>query len=205
MTFGGRARAVLLVAALAHGVAAAAESSPESSAESSAWNVARLMQELAKVKTSKARFVERRYVGILTAPLESSGTLLYVAPDRLEKRTLSPRVESVLLEGEQLTLESGQPKRRRSIRLEDYPAVGVFVESIRSTLAGDQAALKRLFEIALEGDERRWRMVLRPTDRNMQELLSEIRIGGSRGTIDSIEFLEPNGDRSTMTITRDPP
>jgi len=201
MTFGCRARAVLLAAALAHGVAAAAEGA----AEESAWNVARLMQELAKVKTSKGRFVERRYVGILTTPLESSGTLLYVAPARLEKRTLSPRVESVLLEGEQLTLESGQPKRRRSIRLEDYPAVGVFVESIRSTLAGYQAALKRLFEIALEGDERRWRMVLRPTDRNMQELLSEIRIGGSRGTIDSIEFLEPNGDRSTMTITRDPP
>ena len=201
MTFGVRARAVLLAAALAHGAAAGAESS----AESSAWNVARLMQELAKVKTSKARFVERRHVGILTAPLESSGTLLYVAPDRLEKRTLSPRVESVLLEGEQLTLESEQPKRRRSIRLEDYPAVGVFVESIRSTLAGDLAALKRLFEIALEGDERQWRLVLRPTDRNMQELLSEIRIGGSRGTIRSIEFVEPNGDRSTMTITRDAP
>ena len=201
MTFGGRARAVLLAAALAHGVAAAAEGA----AEESAWNVARLMQELAKVKTSKGRFVERRYVGILTTPLESSGTLLYVAPDRLEKRTLSPRVESVLLEREQLTLESGQPKRRRSIRLEDYPAVGVFVESIRSTLAGDLAALKRLFEIALEGDERKWRMVLKPTDRNMQELLSEIRVGGSRGTIHSIEFIEPNGDRSTMTITRDTP
>jgi hypothetical protein len=178
---------------------------PPKAAEESAWNVARLMQELAKVKTSKGRFVERRYVGILTTPLESSGTLLYVAPDRLEKRTLSPRVESVLLEGEQLTLESGQPKRRRSIRLEDYPAVGVFVESIRSTLAGDLAALKRLFEIALEGDERKWRMVLKPTDRNMQELLSEIRVGGSRGTIHSIEFIEPNGDRSTMTITRDTP
>jgi outer membrane lipoprotein carrier protein LolA len=197
MTFGGSLRAVLLAAVLVYGAAPAADSST--------WDVARLMQELAKVKTSKGRFVERRYVGILTAPLESSGTLLYVAPDRLEKRTLSPRAESVLLEGDQLTLESGQPKRSRSIRLEDYPAVGVFVASIRSTLAGDQAALKRLFEIALEGDERRWRMALRPTDRNMQELLSEIRIGGSRGTIDSIEFLEPNGDRSTMTITRDPP
>jgi hypothetical protein len=197
MTFGGRARAVLLAATLVPGAAAAADSST--------WDVARLMQELAKVKTSKGRFVERRYLGILTAPLESSGTLLYVAPDRLEKRTLSPRVESVLLEGEQLTLESEQPKRRRSIRLEDYPAVGVFVESIRSTLAGDLAALKRLFDIALEGDERRWRMVLRPGEPKMQELVSEIRISGRGGTIGSIEFLEPNGDRSTMTITRDAP
>jgi len=193
-----RARSALLAALLAAGSTAAG-------AESAGWDLGRLMQELAAVKASKGRFVERRYVGILTTPLESSGTLLYVAPDRLEKRTLSPRVESVLLEGDQLTLESAQPKRRRSIRLEDYPAVGVFVESIRSTLAGDLAALKRLFEIGLEGDERRWRMVLRPTDRNMQELLSEIRVGGSRGTIASIEFLEPNGDRSTMTITRDAP
>ena len=197
MTFGGRARAVLLAAALMPGAAAAADSST--------WDVARLMQELAKVKTSKARFVERRYVGILTTPLESSGTLLYVAPDRLEKRTLSPRVELMLLEGDRLTLESEQPKRRRSIRLEDYPAVGVFVESIRSTLAGDLAALKRLFDVALEGDERQWRMLLRPIEPKMQELLSEIRINGRGGTIGSIEFLEPNGDRSTMTITRDAP
>jgi hypothetical protein len=197
MTFGGRARAVLLAGALMPGPAAAADSST--------WDVARLMQELAKVKTSKGRFVERRYLGVLTAPLESSGTLLYVAPDRLEKRTLSPRVESVLLEGDQLTLESEQPKRRRSIRLEDYPAVGVFVESIRSTLAGDLAALKRVFDIALEGDERRWRMVLRPGEPKMQELVSEIRISGRGGAIGSIEFLEPNGDRSAMTITRDAP
>ena len=197
MISGARLRAALLAAALVHGAAAAADSS--------VWDVARLMQELAQVKTSKARFVERRYVGILTAPLESSGTLLYVAPDRLEKRTLSPRVESMLLEGDRLTLESEQPKRRRSIRLDDYPAVGVFVESIRSTLAGDLAALRRLFQIALEGDQQRWRLVLRPGEPNMQELVSEIRIGGSRGTIDSIEFLEPNGDRSTMTITRGGP
>src|SRR5690349_9271240 len=170
MTFGGRARAVVLAVALLQGAAGAADTAT--------WDLARLMQELAAVKSSKGRFVERRYVGILTSPLESSGTLLYVAPDRLEKRTLSPRLESVLLERDQLTIETEQPKRRRTIRLDEYPAVGVFVESIRSTLAGDLAALKRVFEIVLEGEEREWRMVLRPTDPNMRELVSEIRIGG---------------------------
>jgi hypothetical protein len=39
----------------------------------------------------------------------------------------------------------------------------------------------------------------------MQELISEIRIGGSRRRIDSIEFFESGGDRSVMTITRDVP
>jgi hypothetical protein len=197
MIFGSSRRALLLALALTQGAAGAAESS--------VWDLPRLMQELAAVKSSKGRFVERHYVGILTSPLESSGTLLYVAPDRLEKRTLSPRVESVLLERDELTIETEQPKRRRTIRLNEYPAVGVFVESIRSTLAGDLVALKRVFEIVLEGEERGWRMVLRPTDPNMRELVSEIRVAGRRNSIGSIEFLEPNGDRSTMTITRDAP
>jgi hypothetical protein len=188
---------VLVAALLSAGAFAAA------AADGAGWDVERLMQELAAVKTSKGRFVERRHVGVLTTTLESSGTLVYVAPDRLEKRTLSPRIESVLLERDTLTIETEQPKRRRTIRLDDYPVVGVFVESIRSTLAGDLAALKRAFDIALDGEERSWRLVLKPTDPKIRELLSEIRIGGRRNAIGSIEFVEPNGDRSTMTITRD--
>jgi hypothetical protein len=169
----------------------------------SAWSVEQLMQDLGKVKSAKARFVERRHMSILDAPLESSGTLLYVAPDRLEKHTLAPRAESMVLERGQLTLESEQPKRRRSIRLDDYPVVGVFVESVRSTLAGDLALLQRLYQVTLEGDERKWRLVLKPVDPKMQEVVSEIRIGGSRDWIGSIEFLEAGGDRSVMTVTRD--
>ena len=171
--------------------------------EAAAWGVEQLMQDLGKVKVSKARFVERRHLAILTAPLESSGTLLYVAPDRLEKHTLAPRPESMVLERGQLTLESAEPKRRRTLRLDDYPVIGVFVESIRSTLAGDLVLLRRLYEVALDGDERKWRLVLKPLDPRMLEVVSEIRIGGSRDWISSIEFLEPGGDRSVMTITRD--
>jgi hypothetical protein len=171
--------------------------------DAAAWGIEQLMQDLARVKTAHARFVERKYLAILTAPLESSGTLTYIAPHRLEKRTLAPKPESLVLERDQLILESGEPKRRRTIRLEDYPVVGAFVESIRSTLAGDLDLLNRLYKIALEGDERKWRLVLKPADPKMQEVISEIRISGSRNRIGAIEFLEPGGDRSVMTITRD--
>jgi hypothetical protein len=81
----------------------------------------------------------------------------------------------------------------------------MFVESIRSTLAGDLALLRRFYEIALEGEERKWRLTLKPIDPKMQELIREIRIGGSRSRIDSVEFFESGGDRSVMAITRDVP
>src|SRR6267378_5344324 len=55
------------------------------------WGVQQLMRELGAVKRSQVRFVERKYLKILNAPLEVRGTLTYVAHDNLEKRTLSPK------------------------------------------------------------------------------------------------------------------
>ena len=193
MIFGVRLLSLLLVAG--------------SSCAASGWDLERLMQDLAQVKAAKGRFVERKYLAILTAPLESSGTLTYTAPSRLEKHTLTPRGESLVLDGDQLSIASKgvgkAPDRRRTVLLQDYPAISIFVESIRSTLAGDLTLLRRFYEIVLDGDERKWRLVLKPRDPKMQELISEIRIGGSRTWIDSIEFLESGGDRSVMSITRD--
>jgi hypothetical protein len=79
------------------------------------------------------------------------------------------------------------------------------VESIRSTLAGDLATLTRFYEVKLDGEERRWRLLLKPRDPQMQELVSEIRMSGSRNWIEVVEIVETNGDRSVMTIARETP
>jgi len=163
------------------------------------------MQNLRQVKTAKGRFVERKHLGILNAPLEFSGTLIYIAPSRLEKHTLVPRAESLVLEREELTIERKEQSQHRTVMLQDYPVIWAFVESIRSTLAGDLATLNRFYDVALDGDERKWRLALKPSDPKMQEVVSEIRISGNRNWISAIEIIETGGDRSVMTITRDGP
>jgi hypothetical protein len=65
--------------------------------------------------------------------------------------------------------------------------------------------LNRFYQVSLDGGERRWRLTLKPREPDMQEVVSEIRIGGSRNWIDTIEIIEVQGDRSLMTITRDAP
>ena len=206
MIFGGSpparcARAALwLFAAACASAAVAADSS-----DAAAWDVQRLMRELAQVKTANARFIERRHLAILTAPLESSGTLVYVAPDRLEKHTLRPRPESLVLERNELTVESKERNQRRTLVLQDYPVIWAFVESIRSTLAGDLPTLSRFYQVGLDGGERRWRLSLIPSDPRMRDVVSEIRISGDRSWINAIEMIETGGDRSVMTIVRDAP
>lgn len=196
---GARAALWLFVAACASAAGAAETSDP------AAWDVQRLMRELGQVKASNARFTERRHLALLTAPLESSGTLVYVAPDRLEKHTLRPRPESMVLEREELTIESKDRKQRRTLLLKDYPVIWAFVESIRATLAGDLPTLSRFYQVGLDGGERRWRLTLKPKEPGMQEVVSEIRISGDRDSINAIEMIETGGDRSVMTIIRDGP
>jgi hypothetical protein len=163
-----------------------------------AWDVAQLMQGLAQNKSGRASFVEKKYIALLDKPVESSGELLYTAPDRLEKRTLKPRPESMLIESGTLTVERG--KRRMTLRLQDYPELVAFTESIRGTLAGDLAALRRIYNLDLEGTEERWTLTLRPMETKMLEVVQRIRIGGSRAEVKTIEIEQADKDRSVMVI-----
>ena len=164
------------------------------------WGLEELMQRLAQVKSSKAKFVERKSLQILNAPLEFTGTLSYSAPGHLEKRTVTPKPESMVLDQDRLTVEDAS-RRRRTLALQDYPVLWAFIESIRSTLAGDLQSLNRFYRVDLEGDEHEWRLVLKPRESRMQEMVSSIRIGGAAASIRTIEVNEANGDRSVMTIT----
>jgi hypothetical protein len=163
-----------------------------------AWDVAQLMQSLAQNKSGRASFVEKKYLAVLEQPVESSGELLYTAPDRLEKRTLKPRPESMLIENGTLTVERG--KRRMVLRMQDYPELAAFTESIRGTLAGDIAALRRVYNLELDGSPERWTLTLRPVETRMLAVVQRIRIGGSNAEVKTIEIEQADKDRSVMTI-----
>jgi len=167
------------------------------------WGLVDLMRSLQAVKSSRARFVERKELAILTEPLESSGMLVYRAPGRLEKHTLVPEQESMVLEDGRLVLENAERGWRKSFALHEHPVIWAFVESIRSTLAGDLATLRRFYDVQLEGNEPDWRLVLLPREPSMKTVVDEIRISGSGSWISRIEILEAGGDRSVMTISRE--
>ena len=185
---------------------AVVSASPARSADAPAtWNVETLMQQLSEVKQSQARFVERKYLKVLKAPLELSGTLTYTKPGRLEKRTLKPKPETLTVADDQLTLENPARNERRVLKLRDYPVLWGFVESIRATLGGDIKALERFYRVELEGNAAKWQLYLVPRDRKMNEVISLIRIDGSQARLDTIEVQEARGDRSVMKITGDTP
>lgn len=185
--------------------AGAAVAAPAPGDAGDAWGLDALMRMLADVKAAQGRFVERKYLAILNAPLTFSGTLSYTAPGRLEKRTLAPEPASMTVDGDRLVIEDGANRRRRALILRDYPPVWAFVESLRATLAGDLAQLRRFYQVQLEGSAGDWRLLLTPVEAEMREWVKEIRIGGSGNRVTAVEVLESGGDRSMMTISREAP
>ncbi len=163
------------------------------------WNVAELMQMLGQQKSGKATFVEKKYIAMLEQPLESSGELSFTAPDRLEKRTVKPKPESLVLEGDKLLVERSNG-RKLTVSLAERPEVSAFVESIRATLTGDRGALERFYTLALSGSAEQWQLVLTPNQPRMAQIISQIRIGGAQALVKTIEFQQADGDRSEMVI-----
>lgn len=168
-------------------------------AQAAEWNVATLFDRLARERPGRAAFQEKKFVSLLDRPLESSGELAFVPPDRLEKRTVKPRPERVVVDRERVTLERGG--KTMSMGLRENPAVAVLVESIRSTLAGDLASLTRTYSVALEGTAARWRLILRPLDPAAATLVERIEIGGIEARVATVEIHQADGDRSVMTLT----
>jgi outer membrane lipoprotein-sorting protein len=176
-----------------------------SSVPATAWGLPQLMQSLAQAQSSQGSFVERKHLAVLDVPLTSSGTMLFRAPDHLEKHTLAPREENLVLNQGVLTIDDKARNVKHTLVLQQYPAVWALVESIRSTLAGDQAMLERFYKVELKGNAAQWHMQLLPLEKRMRTMVSEIVIAGQGNRIHSIEMREANGDHSTMTLIEDMP
>src|SRR5512143_134551 len=128
--------------------------------EGESFTVTDLMHTLAQVKSAKGTFVERKYLSMMYAPLEYSGTLAYTAPGHLEKYTLRPKPESMILDQDTLMVQEGTSTKRVLV-LQQYPVAWAFVESFRSTLAGDIETLNRFYQVKLQGSLKQWSLVLK--------------------------------------------
>ena len=164
------------------------------------WDLDQLMRDLAQTRSGHASFVEKKSIAMLDKPVESSGELFYSAPDRLEKRTLKPKPESMTVDAGTLLIERGRQKHR--LQLQDYPELAAFIESIRGTLAGDRQALERNYRLSLEGGVERWTLQLLPADEKMQAVVKRIRIAGVRDAVRSLEITQADGDSSLMLIEK---
>ncbi len=171
--------------------------------------LARLFSELGARSERHARFAERKFSALLKAPVESSGTLIFLAPGYLEKRTVEPQRETVKIEGSVVTYESAAVRggaQKRTFALSDAPLLAALIESLRATLAGDLPALRRHYDVSWSAQQapKGWQLALVPRERALLDAVSKVVLRGAGSEVAAIEIIEANGDLTLMQISAIP-
>jgi hypothetical protein len=161
-----------------------------------------LMAHLAQAPQRHGTFVEEKSYPALTQPLRSTGRLAYVRPSYLEKVTIAPQPERLVVQGDQLFIDTGNG-RPRKLELGDQPEISALIDTIRGVLSGDLAALRRNYDVQSTGTLQDWRVVLRPSNPALAKLVREVRIAGGQD-ISIIESVQPDGGTDRLTITPSP-
>jgi Outer membrane lipoprotein carrier protein LolA-like len=157
-----------------------------------------LMTRLRQRQHGHVSFTELHVSSVLDRPLASSGELFYDAPDRLEKRTTTPRPERMVLENGQLSFE--RRHKAYHVALADYPQAVPYIEAIRATMSGDRPALERVFRIAFNNSGDQWTLRLTPLDAHVAAEVAAVRIDGLSDAIKTVTVQLVNGDRSITTL-----
>lgn len=157
-----------------------------------------LMQMLAAVPAVEVSFTEKKFSSLLSAPVVSSGKLLYRRPDTVEKNIETPRKESYRFAGEELVVTRNGKERR--IPLSSQPLLAAFAASLRGVLGGDIVLLRKHYELSLQGDEPAWRLDMTPIDEETLKFVKRVTVSGRAGRVGQIEVLESSGDHSVLKV-----
>ena len=139
---------------------------------------------------------------MLSAPLQTSGTLGYVAPNVIQKITVTPVSERFVLDGDKVVM-TGPDGQVQTFSLTNHPQIGGLVEGIRATLAGDLPTLERFYAVQLTGGPADWQLLLQSRDADLMRFVKWIRIHGGGNRIDTIATASGDGDHSEMNVVED--
>ncbi|MCB1883526.1 MAG: hypothetical protein KDG89_05940 [Geminicoccaceae bacterium] len=156
-----------------------------------------LLQGLRAEAPVRARFVERRDLMALDAPIVVEGTLSFTPPDRLVREDVAPEPATYTVEGDRVRVEA--KGGTRTLSLAAQPLLAALVLPFRATLQGDLAAIEGAYTATVAGDATDWRLDLVPKDQALRRTIRTIGIEGGR-TIRKVTIEAVAGDRIVTTL-----
>jgi Outer membrane lipoprotein carrier protein LolA-like len=159
---------------------------------------AEILQRVAVAVIPEVGFHEVRTARLLKTPLVSRGRLRYRSGGRLERETLHPVAELVVIDGMQVTIERAGTTTELTL-IAGTPQFAL-VQALRAVLGGQVKELETVYRATAEGSLDRWTLQLDP--REAGGVVRAIRLTGSDGLVGEIEVLERNGDKTVTTLTR---
>lgn len=170
-----------------------------------------LFAQLSTLTGLEATFVETKTMALLRVPLRSEGTLFYMRPGHLLRQVTRPKPSRVLITPDRLELSDSRGARTMDLR--SRPDVKLFVESFLKVLAGDRAALAKVFDIQFARNTPppstqsagvsavpEWTLTLTPKAEPLNHIVRKLSLSGNGYAVQRIEVVETKGDQATTEL-----
>lgn len=191
---------LLLCLALSAGAHAEDVKKPAPDAEvAQSVDMATLLSAFAKMPGLEASFSEEKHIALLAKPLTSRGKLFFAHPGLLLRRVEAPELSEVVISKDSLRVRDKAGEQTLDLRAR--ADIRPFVESLTWILAGDRAALEKIYAMSFQAESAGapWQLTLKPKVAPLSHLIAALVIRGHGMYVETIEVLETGGDK---TITR---
>ena len=158
-----------------------------------------IMGLLAARQSHQNTFREEKTVPHLTRPLVSSGVLIYRRPDHMEKRTLSPLREDLVVDGRRASVTAGD-NPPHVLDVDAHAELRIVIDTFLGILSGDLNRLRADFDVTAEGSTALWRITLLPRGAEAQKLLRGASVTGRAGAVREVRLLLPRDHWDVMTV-----
>ena len=162
-----------------------------------ASSLAELMEGMASTSGVIAEFREQKQIALLEQPLESSGTLYFVPPNRLVRFTLKPEPSALIIDGDKLRFRQGD---RAEFDLSGSPMARIFIDNFIVLFNGDLRKLQNLYRTNFSANGEDWTLILEPRKSPLRGLVREIALRGDRTGIREMVMENRDGDRTSTTL-----
>lgn len=177
---------------------AAVASQPASSAAAQAGLVARIAAQLAGKPGVRAQFRQTQTLAALSAPLVSTGTLVFVRERGVIWRTETPyRVTYVIGDKGVTKIDASGSRATHGA---SHGGVAQVSQMMRAMLGGDLSALYSQFDVAASGTPARWRLSLTPNQPQLAQALKSLRMEGG-AFLSTLEITAANGDTTRIDFS----
>jgi hypothetical protein len=169
----------------------------EERSDPASFSLAELMDGMASTPGVIANFREQKQIALLEEPLESSGTLYFVPPDRFARFTSRPEASLLVIDGAKLRFEQGGGAK---FDLSGSPMARVFVDNFIVLFNGDLPRLQDLYHTQFSAEGENWTLILEPRGSPLRGIVKEIALRGNRRGIREIVMQSSDGDRTTTAF-----
>ncbi|MCL5796500.1 MAG: outer membrane lipoprotein carrier protein LolA [Gammaproteobacteria bacterium] len=164
-----------------------------------AWDIQALSSLMEKQERVEVLYKEEKYISLLDNVVYSSGRLLYIAPNLLEKQVEHPIAQVMHFDRKRLSMTEGG--KVYIVDASTMPEVSSYLVSILNLLSGRKDALLADFSVELTGSEKSWQLVLLPKHHKLKTVLRRAEIQGTTQHIQKIRLDQADGDSSEMQLS----